>query len=804
MTHPSYRLVLLTTSTLALALGLSSIAAAQDSAAVFEEIVVTARKTEERLQDVPLSVTAFTATEMTRRGIDQLEDVARLTPGLVFEDFATTFNAVPSIRGLNQINTQAAVQNVSTFIDGVYLQRNYGIDVGLADMQRIEIVKGPQSALYGQNAFAGAINYVLATPGDKFEALGQLTGGNGGRFDVKVAAGGPLVEDKLGLRASYARTKYDGRWRNNFPNVAGTSAERVGGHKNESYSVVASFTPVEELKIDATYLKTKREAEIRASFGVAANDPQVQLNCGPFLNTTAFNAAGIPQTTANSPRYICGEISENPLTYFKPGAPRVAGVSIAPSPPTTTDSDFYRIAASYDVTDDIAVNYLFGRVEAQATELSVSAINHITPSNTVPFGRTLQGQTQGGINELESHEARIDYAPDGPFQAKVGYYHSEVQDDFLFASRRIPPAIPFTVATSGPLDRTPWTTILRSATQKDRTTAIFGQGSYAFGDFKFTAEARKQWDNKGLIDNIGAAILGGKFSSFTPRVTAEYQLADESKLYASAAKGVKAGGFNGAAVGSGVTFTRLLLSEQAFDDESNWTYEIGSKNTFLDGRWILNANVFYVDWKQLQISSVPSNAPITPGQAPPVIFLNLGAAESYGLEADGAFAATDNLTFNYSLSLIDPTYKKGTKSTRFANAAGTTPGAVGTFCDNIICPADGEVGGKVQPRVAKYQGVLGAAWTAPINDSIDYYLRGDVSYQSKLYVDEMNLGWTSSRTLVNASVGLTTDNMELQIWAKNLMGSTYLANSLFIIQFGSYTPSYGEKRTVGATLTLRY
>jgi len=153
---------------LACAAGLPVAARAESGRPELEEIVVTARKREESVQDIPVVVTAFTADELARRGVSELEDVAAATPGLAFEDFSNGFSAAPVIRGLTQVNVSSEVQNVATFVDGIYLQRNFSVDIGQADLERIEVVKGPQSALYGQNAFAGAINYVLARPGEQF------------------------------------------------------------------------------------------------------------------------------------------------------------------------------------------------------------------------------------------------------------------------------------------------------------------------------------------------------------------------------------------------------------------------------------------------------------------------------------------------------------------------------------------------------------------------------------------------------------------------------------------------------------
>lgn len=139
--------------------------AAQESgqSGVLEEVVVTARSREEKLQTIPLAITAFTSDDLAKRSVGDRRDVARLTPGFVFEEYSGTGNTAPVIRGATQI-AGSTEQPVSFFLDGVYLPRSYVTDIGFTGIERIEIVKGPQSARYGRNAFMGAVNYVARKP----------------------------------------------------------------------------------------------------------------------------------------------------------------------------------------------------------------------------------------------------------------------------------------------------------------------------------------------------------------------------------------------------------------------------------------------------------------------------------------------------------------------------------------------------------------------------------------------------------------------------------------------------------------
>jgi len=134
-----------------------------------EEIVVTARKRDENIQDIPISITSFSASDLARKNIQEMTDISLFTPGFNFENFGGYGSTAPVIRGATQVAaTGRAQQNVSFFLDGVYLPRSYVTDMGFADMERVEVVKGPQSARYGRNAFMGAVNYISKHPTEEW------------------------------------------------------------------------------------------------------------------------------------------------------------------------------------------------------------------------------------------------------------------------------------------------------------------------------------------------------------------------------------------------------------------------------------------------------------------------------------------------------------------------------------------------------------------------------------------------------------------------------------------------------------
>lgn len=744
-----------------------------------EEIVVTTRKREESLQDVPLSITALTLEDITRRNITDLESVARQTAGLIYEDLSTTFNGVLTIRGLAQAEVQNRVQNVAVFVDGVYIPRNYSVDMGISDFERIEVVKGPQSALYGQNAFAGALNYVTLKPSlTDFEGSAELTLGTAGRLDYKFAAGGPIVEDVLAVRGFYGSTEFNGNRRNNFPNIP-KSLEKTGGYDREAINLSAIFTPAENLEIDLLYKHVERSEEVRPGYTVSGNRPQILLNCGPAT----------PNTNGN-PAFYCGEIPNSANPFQSPLSRRLPGDLFAPQPGSDTESDLYRASLGYQFDDAWRFDYTYGRVEAKGQEIA-----HIT-DDPAGFGVSTS-QKEGGINDFESHEARVSYTPaDSPFSAELGFYNADQQDDFVFHLGLVfgflgPVVIEDT--TSGFLDTTGFFIPLRNFVVNETTDALFGSLSYDFADDRatLTVEARNSWVDVNFFDNVARiAEQTDNYNNFTPRITLEYDATEDSMLYASVAKGVKAGGFNGFVAGP----VNLLAAEQTFSEEKNWTYEIGSKNTFADGRFAFNAAAYYVDWSSAQVQSLPSNfdtVNLQAGSVAPTIFLNIGDVKSWGIELDGTYVINENFSINFSATTSDPKYKSGTKVGQFVG-----------ICDGIFCPADGDVSGNSLPRQSKTQATFGAQYETPILSDYEFYARADLTYQSKRITDAMNFAWAPERYNLSASAGIIGDNWSLTAWGDNLTAEKYATSSLFIIQFSRYGPAVNDGPAGGLTLKV--
>ncbi len=173
-----------------------------------------------------------------------------------------------------------------------------------------------------------------------------MTYGTAGREEARVAVGGPLIEGLLGGGVGYAFSRNDGTWENALPGVSDRYAE-VGGRESRNLSASISFTPTEALDIELSYVKGEREAEFAGSWNVAANDPQDRLNCGPTVLVLGM---------ANSPRYICGELSPNLLTYASPTSTHPAGILQTETPATEAEMDLLTARIGSMITAGLVFN----------------------------------------------------------------------------------------------------------------------------------------------------------------------------------------------------------------------------------------------------------------------------------------------------------------------------------------------------------------------------------------------------------------------------------------------------------------
>lgn len=786
-----------------------------------QDIVVTARKTPEVAQAIPLQVNVLSAEALEQRSVRSLKDIAATTPGFTYENLTGGLGA-PTIRGQTQTNVANPVQNVASFFDGVYLQRSYMVDASLLDIERVEIVKGPQSALYGRNAFSGAINYVTRAPADHLEVDVNGTVGSYDRYDFGGSVSTPLLPG-LSVRVAGEHSEFDGTWDNNHPlaGAAGaTTKGRAGGYNNNAYMLSVAMRPTSDLSIDVTYSRTDLNVEAQPSYVLSTNQSfganYNTVNCSPLPNVGATGTATVQN------RLFCGEIPAK--VSLAPGETRLPGVLLDPrSYGQHGINDIVALRTEYRLSSALTLNYLFGYTHSNVTSLGNSQRDMTIPAFTVaifpPYSNdvTFDSQPNGYLTSYQN-DLRLTY------QAKrlrimAGAFYSLTND--------------LTLAYVGggiPLTLGPVVSILplTSAFRHDRAYSGYGMIEYAVVPaLKLSAEGRYTREDQSYDDRLAIAanrnvsdgyLQKQRENYFTPRFAADYAVSPGHNLYASAAKGEKAGGFNGgpyffasqfATVCPGITRTTATIAncagaqnvaQQAYLPEKNWTYEIGSKNEFFNRRLRLNISAYYVDWTNLQINVVRADSGVVSPTVVPTITGNIGGVHVKGIEVEGEVLATRHLRVNYGFDYHDARYTSDSTSQRFA---------VNMNCDGIVCPASGSLAGKQVQREPATTATGGATYSGQFGRDTTWFVRGDITYQSRSYVDEEDLAYVPSRTLVNARAGVTLGPVDLQIWGKNLFDVQYVTAALYQLggnglRSSTYTPFLGERRTIGLTAKAHF
>lgn len=768
MTNTIFKLMA-TSASAALTIAGATAANAQEEEGVSDSnmIIVTARLVEENLQEIPVAITAFDSEDIRRKSIKELEDVALLTPGLTFEDYSNGGFGTPTIRGATQFTITALEQNVSVFIDGIYIPRQYAFDIGSTNLERIEIVKGPQSALYGANAFAGAINYVTTNRSlTEISASGEIEVSENGGLDISGKISVPLVDEVLSMRLALGHSEFGGDWANAHPDanadISPGTKGNLGGYDNMSLAVGASLRPVDALTIDFDYYNFDTSSETRAQYRLSRGDGDV--NCSPG---GAFLGFGVP--IAN--QLFCGQLPNSAQAI---GGGDIPFVVDPRSYGLESESEIYRVNVAAELTDQITANYLYGHSGGEVFSAGGSDRDPLVG----PVTNAFTFNPVGSFN-YDSHELRLQYEGDSGHYVMVGGFIQDGRDVEQSGGAFVPFG-----------DLTPLTTFdgVIVVTELE-TKAVFGRIAVPLMNERLTIGLEGRYTDE--EKNVGGDNYTDSY--FTPRASIDYKISDDNLLYVSAARGVKSGGINGFLPAVGFDPT-----ERFYGPDTNWTYEIGLKNTFMDGRGRLNLAAFYIDWSALQLQTSATGG----GLFDRNIITNLGGASSKGIEVDGDFEIIDGLVVNAGLAYIDATFDSGTNSARI-----TRSGLCGTAAiPSDVCNFDGDIGGNDLQRSSKFQWNVGASFEAPVSDSMDFFGRVDVAGQSKQFVSEINVAEIEPRTLVNGNLGVRGDNWSLSVWGKNLFDKKYVSNAFFISIpfFTDYVPTLGNRRRLGATVTFNY
>lgn len=759
--------------TVAIASGMTS---ATSQAQMLEEVVVTATKRAVGMQDVPIALSVVDGNKMLEQGWMDLEDVTTFLPNVqVTEAFATD---ALYIRGIGSGTNFGFEQSVGTFIDGVYFGRGQASRTTFMDVERVEVLKGSQSTLFGKNTIAGALNITTMRPSDEFEASLEATYED--EFEAWRTTGivsGPLT-DNFGARLVLQAQGAEGYVENTFTDKQGVQQDNLMGRLVLDWQVTDYLSA--SLKIESGESDSEGVHEV--------------------VRIASDQAIGIWGSADPNIRSVIGRDYKRSMDNFA-GRPEFRD----------SEWDIVTLNAEWDI-GEYTLQSITGWVDFG-----------------YEYNRDVDASPVQGVNQnrMEAHEQFtqefiLRSPPSDSFEFLAGFFYQDedltnnVSSDLsaknLFdAGAALPPVLGI---PDGALD----ISHIRRFSQEAETWSVFFEGTFHFNDaMRLIAGVRYSEDEKEFVkradfrgflspvsapepENLGQLIFaydnflrfagmhvfedgratlfrGAPTNTVTPETTAvdtqrdedhvtgdvtfQWDATDYIMVYAKYSTGYKAGGFD--------ENNPLGNTDAAqYEDETSEGFELGAKMDLLDGRGRLNVALFMTEFDDVQVSTFDGVAAQVVG--------NAASTSADGIEIDGSFAATDELTLYGSVAYLDSVYDD------FKNAACNWPqteawvdagGAAGE------CVQD--VSGQPTPYAPEYSAMLGATYTMPISDGLELTLGTDIAYSDSYFTlnDYDPASEQESFTQVNARIALGDigGRWHLALLGKNLTDEVTMARS---------------------------
>jgi outer membrane receptor protein involved in Fe transport len=740
-----------------------------------DELITTARRTVENVLEVPLAITTFSETQIEKADIRDINDVASNTPGLSFANYFGQELPKPVIRGVAPLDILGGESNAAVYIDGVYVSSESAINLGFLDVERIEVLKGPQGAYFGNNAFSGAINYVTLPPTDTFTSKVDLQGGDSGTARVKATLAGPLVGDQLSGRLSALYNDFDGTYDN-----AADLNQDIGGYKYKTIQGSLFWTPVDSFSAQFSLYYSDDEIDPPAQSTAPANcvestDPD---DFNPFLNY----CGDVPTVGKKDLATIPGET----------GQTRTVARSILKLDWDVSFGTFSSLTGWSETKGESFQNGTPG--SASTLFKSIGAQNgELFPGGPPLFDTTIfdaGGLLIPGVGDSKdtdfSQELRFTSNQNQRFRYAAGLYYFNQEQKSPISSRDVeaqndlpadftgfcpvcvnvgpgPEFVPTSFGTFifGPwFDNFPFFPVQPATsigTSKTETTdyAAFGSVDYDFTD-KLRGYADLRYTDR-EVKISGDALQAdapdkAENEYWTWRASLDYAITDFSNVYGSIAQGEKGGGIDSYQVdGTGTPVDGTIVPVE-FGNEKNITYEIGYKQAFQEGRIVATAAVYYIDWSDIVLRQF-----ITEFEGQPIIPTavnqNLGDADIYGLELGVNGQISDHWSGGLGYSYTDAEMDKGS-SDRYADFPDFAP--------------DGDISGQKLPRQPESQFNANLTFRHGLAGDWDWYSRADAFYQSKWYVDLPNQAIVPGRWRANLRLGVENERYTVELWSTNI------------------------------------
>ena len=781
----------------ALALGIGPVpfVSAQEGPGL-EEIVVTARKIEENLRDIPLTVSAFTEQALEEQGIASLQDIADATPGF---DFAQAFGRNdfrPVIRGQSNILGRA---NAGLFVDGIIIEEG-NASIPLSALQRVEVVKGPQSALYGRSTLAGAVNYVLKTPGNEADAEATLEYGDRDHFRAEIHASTPF-SDSAGGAITVAHYERGGEYGNHFAgNALGTPAEtnQVGGERTTSVTGVLTFAPSDrvDIKLHAMYEDTFDDQYAIAMNPASLNNCNQVTRGGPLTQpappegTPEASAATVTSAGYNGSGYYCGEIDVAAVLEHSGGDGRTSlETGFFDLSGTSRESLRLGLRIDADLSDNVTLTSLtgyndvtteqgqdqtFGGGDTRMPVIGVGLPFTVQPFSARPRIHSRVGFLTWNDETFDdfSQELRLRYEADTGLNYTLGayYYGSDTSDQivtsfdtttstYIDGTRLFSPFnpmfVPATVSTSTSYGGAPFR---HNGDDSITSSSVFGAVEFPVSDaVTLGVEARYNQDNFDVTPGGASAAVSGSFNAFLPKLTARIQPSDNLLIYANLARGNKPGTVNS---DEGLPAEDLLV-----DEENATSFEIGVKSLSLDGRIETNVAFYQIDWQDMQLTS--TRAAVVNGQPRTFSILeNVGESGISGLELDLSVRVNEAWSLRLGYAWTDSEIERFVQSVDAGASAGSAFREAALIA-GYSPSGDVIISGTQLPQTSEHQAILSNVFDGSMSNGWSWFLRADLSYNSERYAQVYNLAHTGDRQIVNLRGGFRSDNIDIEIWVDN-------------------------------------
>lgn len=733
------------------------------------EIIVTAQKRGENVQKVPIAIAALSGDMLAQDGVVTTLDLTQAVPGLQINNLFQSSNPTIFLRGVgvNDFNP-ASSGAVGVTVDDVFLNSGVGQLFAIFDVDRVEVLKGPQGTLYGRNTTGGVINYATKRPGFSPDFSASATAGRFSQFFFDAAGGGSLIEDKLAARASLTVKRRDG-WAVNLQD-----GRDINDLEAYAGRLQLLLTPSSEIEIH-----NKIEG------GVTKSSALGHQSLGIFHPTEGRPCTG--------EEIIARTICVNPITGYQANA----------------DIDEFNtnvLNNSEKLTnfaDRLLVSIDMGNINI--TSVTAFVYNKRELNQDVDYSPFAIAELPLWTEKSEqvSQELRIASNDDGPLKWIVGAYYlqerlSSLVNFTLLREFNPDPTQPFFDPASSIM------TVERDFTQRTTSKAVFAQLDYELTDrltatagIRYTddrkklsfityagpvnpdsnSQARLQDRLLGFIDsNSGNGVIDLPSRTVTTlkkptwRLALAFQPTPTVNAYASYSRGVRSGGYNTGALFSDIEFNEV-------DSESIDAFEVGLKSDLFDRRLRLNLAAFYYDYRNLQVFSLEPD----PNGAAPIQRLQNADAEIYGAEIDIQARPVSGLDLQLGAAYVHATYS------------------------DFVDPIRGDFRGNNLDKAPRLQMTGRATYSYDISDDWTGRIGADFSYQSKVYFSAINAEPMAAgrHGEINLNAGFAhRDGIDVSLFVRNIANKRYRADMNDLSSLGFYFPVYNEPRTYG--VTVRY